>query len=192
MADRNVNPVGCLGRVLTLLGIVWIGIIILGSIGLFSEFGMTGDFLAGIGGSIIPGLLLLAAGRGLRRRAKTMEGQPDPVIAPPPGSDPAKRVPTSRSESTTSPGPITVLTPPRLPSPEPPAPKPQVKPAPKPVAPIRREAPRSLEEVIPPPDEDLKGKTPQSPPLELKPPPPKTSQELVDEARKRWGGDKKR
>jgi hypothetical protein len=192
MADRNLNPVGCLGRALTFLGIVWIGIIILGSIGLLSELGMTVDFLAGIGGSIIPGLLLLAAGRGLRRRAKTMEGQPGPVTAPPQGSDPEKRVPTSRSEPTTSPGSTTVLTPPRLPSPEPLAHKPQVKPAPKPVAPVRREVTRSLEKTISPLDEDLTDKVLQTPPVELEPPPPKTSRELVDEARKRWGGDKKR
>jgi hypothetical protein len=53
--------------------------------------------------------------------------------------------------------------------------------------------PRSLEEVIPPLPEDLTGSTQQTSPMEVKPPPPKTSQELVDEARKKWGGgDKKR
>jgi hypothetical protein len=192
MDDRNLNPVGCLGRALTFLGIVWIGIIILGSIGLLSELGMTGDFLAGIGGSIIPGLLLLAAGRGLRRRAKTMEGQPGPVIAPPQGSDPGKRVATSRTEPTTSTGPATVLTPPRVPTSEPLAPRPQVKPAPKPVVPTRRDVTRSLEEALPPLDQDLPEKTLQTSAMDLKPPPPKTSRELVDEARKRWGGDKPR
>ena len=187
MPDQNLNPMGCLGRALTFLGIVWIGIVILVSIGVVSDGAVGGGFLAGIGGSIIPGLLLLAAGRGLRRRAKMMEGQPGPVpVAQPPV--PEKRVPTSRSEPGTATGP-TVKTPPLLPSSEP-FPAPQAKPAPRPpepALPARRDVTRRLEDVIPPLDDDLADKANQSPPIDFKPPPPKTSQELIEEARKKWG-----
>jgi len=188
--------VGCLGRALTILGIVWIGIIVLGGIGLLSDLEMTAGFLAGIGGSIIPGLLLLTAGRALRRRAKTMEPQAGPV----PGTTtqpqvPEKRVPTSRSESPTSTGPTTIPNPlpPRLPAPQ--APKPPVKPAPVPVEPVppsRRDVTRRLEEAIPPLDDDPTDSTRQNYPMALEPPPPKTSQELIDEARKKWGRSKPR
>lgn len=193
MPDQNLNPVGCLGRALTFLGIVWIGIVVLVSIGVVSDGAVGGGFLAGIGGSIIPGILLLAAGRGLRRRAKMMEGQPGPVpVAQPPL--PEKRVPTSRSEPTATTGP-TVMTPPRLPSSEPSAPAPQAKPAPRPpdpVLPARRDVTRRLEEVIPPRDDDLADKANQTLPIDFKPPPPKTSQELIEEARRKWGRSKPR
>jgi len=158
VADQNINPVGCLGRVLTVLGTLWLGFIILGGIGVLSDVGVSEGFFAGAFGSAIPGVLLLWAGRALRRRARTMETQIEPVAPAPVPGPTEKRVPTIRVE--TSP----VETPP----------PPPVKPAPKPVStfPIPKE----------PPQEDLIDLPPP-----LIPPEPKTSRQLIDEARKKWG-----
>jgi hypothetical protein len=159
VADQNINPVGCLGRVLTVLGTLWLGFIILGGIGVLSDVGVSEGFFAGAFGSAIPGVLLLWAGRALRRRARTMETQIEPVTPTPVPGPTEKRVPTMRVEH---------LEVEALPSPPP------VKPAPKPVStfPIPKE---------PPPDDviDL--------PPPLIPPEPKTSRQLIDEARKKWG-----
>ena len=158
MADQNINPVGCLGRVLTVLGTLWLGFIILGGIGVLSDVGVSEGFFAGAFGSAIPGVLLLWAGRALRRRARTMETQIEPVAPAPVPGPTEKRVPTIRVE------PSPVETPP----------PPPVKPAPKPVStfPIPKE----------PPQEDLIDLPPP-----LIPPEPKTSRQLIDEARKKWG-----
>jgi hypothetical protein len=158
VADQNINPVGCLGRVLTVLGTLWLGFIILGGIGVLSDVGVSEGFFAGAFGSAIPGVLLLWAGRALRRRARTMETQIEPVAPAPVPGPTEKRVPTIRVE------PSPVETPP----------PPPVKPAPKPVStfPIPKE----------PPQEDLIDLPPP-----LIPPEPKTSRQLIDEARKKWG-----
>lgn len=179
MAEQNVNPVALLGRLLTFLGVVWFGIIVLGGIGLLSELGMSGDFLAGIGGSIIPALILVAAGRALRRRAKATEGQnvPVPVTSEPTVRE--KRVPTSRSETSTP-----IPTPPRLPEPGPtssppvprqiePLPPPSTKPVPEPKSPT-------------PEPETSPSIAAQVGPIK-KVGPAKTSKEMVEEAHKRWG-----
>ncbi len=158
MADQNINPVGCLGRVLTVLGTLWLGFIILGGIGVLSDVGVSEGFFAGAFGSAIPGVLLLWAGRALRRRARTMETQIEPVTPAPVPSPTEKRVPTIRVE------PLSVET----------LPPPPVRPAPKPAStvPIPKE----------PPPEDLIDLPPP-----LVPPDPKTSRQLIDEARKKWG-----
>jgi hypothetical protein len=159
VADQNINPVGCLGRVLTVLGTLWLGFIILGGIGVLSDVGVSEGFFAGAFGSAIPGVLLLWAGRALRRRARTMEPQTEPVAPAPVPGPTEKRVPTMRVE------PLEVEGPP---------PPPPVKPVPKPVStfPIPKD----------PPPEDLIDLPPP-----LIPPEPKTSRQLIDEARKKWG-----
>lgn len=158
MADQNINPVGCLGRVLTILGTLWLGFVVLAGIGVLSDVGISEGFFAGAFGSAIPGVLLLWAGRALRRRARTMATQIEPAPVPDPTE---KRVPTIRIES------MQTETPP-APSPPPPT---IIKPAPKP-APSPTEA-SAVEPVdLPPP---------------LVPPEPKTSRQLIDEARKKWG-----
>ena len=99
MADQNINPVGCLGRVLTILGTLWLGFLVLAGIGLVSDVGISEGFFAGAFGSAIPGVLLLWAGRALRRRARTMERQIEPVAPAPAPGPTEKRVPTIRIES---------------------------------------------------------------------------------------------
>lgn len=161
MADQNINPVGCLGRVLTILGTLWLGFVVLAGIGVLSDVGISEGFFAGAFGSAIPGVLLLWAGRALRRRARTMEAQIEPVAPAPVPGPTEKRVPTIRIESMQTETPS-------APSPPPPT---IIKPAPKPV-PYPTE-PSAVEPVdLPPP---------------LIPPEPKTSRQLIDEARKKWG-----
>ncbi|MET0567094.1 MAG: hypothetical protein ABW021_11685 [Acidimicrobiia bacterium] len=161
MADQNINAVGCLGRTLTILGTLWLGFLVLGGIGVLSNVGISEGFFAGAFGSAIPGVLLLWAGRALRRRARAMEAQTEPVW---PLSEPEpteKRVPSIRVESSQTEPP---------PPPIPPTPSP-IKPVPKPVTSPQEIPPADLFD-LPPPLEALE---------------PKTSRQLIDEARKKWG-----
>jgi len=190
MADQNVNPLALLGRLLTFLGVVWFGVIVLGGIGLLSELGMRGGFPAGVGGSVIPALILLAAGRALRRRAKATEDQNSPVPVPVP-SEPTvseKRVPTSRTQPYTP-----VLTPPQLPETSP-TPTPPVR-RPTPSPPVPRQI-----DPLPPPSTTSVPEPKDPAPLPRKSPSiaaqvgqikkagqAKTSKEMVEEAHKRWG-----
>jgi len=189
MTDQNANAVGCLGRMLTFFGMVWIAIIVLGGIGVLSRLGMSGDFLAGFGGSIIPALFLLGAGRALRRRATTMSEQPESMPMPDVQSSEGRRVPSIRPEPS-APSPI----PRPIPVPPPAATLPKtVQPRPRPVDPIakaRRDVAERLEEAVSGLEEPTRVPSPAS--IDEKSSRPKTSQELVDEARKRWGVDKTR
>jgi hypothetical protein len=126
VADQNINPVGCLGRVLTILGVTWLGIVVLGGIGILSDVGISEGFFAGAFGSAIPGVLLLWAGRALRRRARALDAQPPTLPVP---------------------------TPPRPTAP--PATPAQVKPAPKPpqpkAVPVSEPSPADTPADLPPP-----------------------------------------
>lgn len=161
MADQNINPVGCLGRVLTILGTLWLGFVVLAGIGVLSDVGISEGFFAGTFGSAIPGVLLLWAGRALRRRARTMEAQIEPVAPAPVPGPTEKRVPTIRIESMQTETPS-------APSPPPPT---IIKPTPK---------------AVPSPTE-ISAVEPVDLPPPLVPPEPKTSRQLIDEARKKWG-----
>jgi hypothetical protein len=161
VADQNINAVGCLGRALTILGTLWLGFLVLGGIGVLSNVGISEGFFAGAFGSAIPGVLLLWAGRSLRRRARTMEPQIEPAAPAPVPGPTEKRVPTMRVESSQTETP-----PPQIPPPPSP-----VRAAPKPVPSPNEPLPNDLLDLPPP----------------LIPPEPKTSRQLIDEARKKWG-----
>lgn len=199
MSEQNANAVGCLGRMLTFLGLVWIGLIVLGGIGILSRLGVREPFIAGlVGTSIIPGLFFLASGRVLRRRAATMaspEGQSASTPVPDQELSKGKGVKSIRLDPTARPAPkpATLPMPTPIPIPEPTPPRPaQQRPRPvDPVAKARRDVAKSLEEAVAGLDD------PTEPSKQLgsiggKSPRPKTSQELVDEARRRWGVDKPR
>jgi hypothetical protein len=151
MADRQIEPAGCLGRVLTLLGIIWLGIVVFSGIfGLRDSAGSLGALI----GSTLPGLLLIGVGRTLSRRAaerRDAPSLPQPSAPPTPSSTP-------KSEPSTTASP-----PPTKPS--------EVFPKPARAAPA------------PGPDTEAQSELPP-PPL---PPAPKSSQEMIEEARKRWG-----
>jgi hypothetical protein len=189
MADQSNNPVGCLGRVLTFIGSFWLVIVVLAGMGVLSEFGLGGEIFAWVGGTIIPALLLLAAGRALRRRARAMEQETTVIVAPTPPGVPGRRVPTTRTET-----PQPAVTPPVLPGRAPPTSRPvprQLEPLPPP-APTPAPAPaRGLEEVIPPPTGEGPEEKPTAGPapvIEPRATRPKSSRELVEEARQKWGG----
>lgn len=144
MADRQIDPAGCLGRVLTLLGIIWLGVVVFtGVFGLRDNAGSMGAVI----GSTLPALLLLAAGRVLSRRAAERKAAP---ALPPPTARPSR---SSTAET------------------EPPPPPQEVFPRPAKTAPPPSPEPELPAELPPPPI----------------PSPPKTSQEMIEEARKRWG-----
>jgi hypothetical protein len=192
MTEQNANAAGCLGRLLTFIGMIWIGLILLAGAGILSRLGMRGDLLATVVGTgIIPGLFLLGAGRVLRRRATAMGGEEGPQGSTP-VPDQERRKDTAVRSIRLEPTPHPTPTPPIIPVPgaERTPPKP-VQPRPKPVDPIvkaRRDVAKSLDEVASR-REDLS--SPTQPTVERSAR-PKTSQELVDEARRRWGVDKPR
>lgn len=175
MAGQSNNPVGCLGRVLTILGVVWFAIVVLGGIGVLSEVGLSEGFFAGAVGSVIPAVLLLAAGRALRRRARTIDEQSRPAPVPTAPASGEKRVPTIRTEE-----PAEVITPPILSDSSPPPTRTRPK------TPSRPAQPVPAPEVVPDLETGSGSDTDLSP--IPRPSSPKTSREMIDEARKKWGG----
>lgn len=146
MADQRIDGAGCLGRVLTLLGIIWLGVVVFA--GIFGLRDSAGSF-ATIIGSTLPALLLIGVGRTMSRRAA--ERRDAPALPQPAAPSPAQPPPASQASSQ----PSEVF--------------------PKPAKPASPAPSASKDDAL----------------LELPPPPtpssPKTSQEMIDEARKRWG-----
>ena len=198
MTNENVNLIGLLGRLLTVVGAAWFAAVFLGRIGLLSELGLGNDFIAGLGGGIFPALLLLVAGRALRRRAKAAEDQSRPVPVPVTNEPtaPEKRVPTSRSQTSTP-----VLTPPlpdTIPAPTPPVSSPR----PSPPAP-RQKDPLPPPSTTPVPEPERQVPEPRTSPSVAaqtarvekaagqaktsKEVPVKTSKQMLEEAHKKWG-----
>ena len=203
MADQNLNAVGCLGRALTTIGLVWMGIVVLGGLGVLSELGMSGGFIAAIAGTFFPAVILIVIGRALNRRARSMrERAPSSTSGLP---VPESRVPSSRQDRPER----VVTTPPILPdsSVPPPSkpPPPAMDPAPRRVEPLQ--VPRQRDPLPPPrqpePSVDIEEMIPPA----IEPPPPrpmsgtlsgadteerpKSSREMIEEARAKWGARKK-
>jgi len=166
MIDREPNPTAALGRILSWIGYVWFVFAVLWGMGVIEALGISGPVVSDIGGTVFPAIILIGAGRVLRRRARVAEDSirpdvsRDPVPTPPtlPGSDP------------------------RFDFPPPPAPTTQ-RPLPRTVAP--RAVVVEPVEVVPAGDPDQQPSTGRD--LESTPRQPKTSQELIEEARRRWG-----
>ena len=168
--ERNVKLAGLLGRLLTWIGLVWVSLIVLGGMGILNPGGPLGDFIARfLTGGILPAFVLLAAGRALRRRSRKRVGEPEQPV------ESLDRPPAPRAEPPT-PAPVKAS-----PAPAPPKP-PQPRPEPKP-------APKSLEEVLLK-MEDRSSTAPErvvDDPIELDlHTTPKTSQEMIDEARRKF------
>jgi hypothetical protein len=149
MAEQRFDGAGCLGRVLTLLGVIWLAVVVFA--GLFGLRDNAGSFATLIG-STLPGLVLIGVGRTMSRRAA--ERRDAPALP-----EPAARTTPSSTV--------------------------QIEPPPTPPAPSRSQP----SEVFPKATRSAPAKP--DAPLEIPPPPapssPKSSQEMIDEARKRWG-----
>ncbi len=169
--EPNVKLAGLLGRLLTWIGFVWVSLILLGGMGILNPGGPLDDFISRfLPGGILPAFVLLAAGRALRRRSRKRVEETDQP------DEPLDRPPATRTEPPTS-APVKAS-----PAPAPPKP-PQRRPEPKP-------APKSLEEVLTK-MEDRSSTAPEhvvDDPIELDlHAAPKTSQEMIDEARRKFG-----
>lgn len=160
MAAETNNPVGWVGRTITIIGVAWLALVFLGGAGMLSRLGLSPRAAALLGGNILPAIFLIWLGRAIVRRARPTATRPEPE-------------------------PVVVETPrTRLPAPPPRRRRPTV------------EEPRSLEDVLAG-DRDGEEVAPtddaDAPPL--LPPAPgsrrvRTSQEMVEEAKRRWGSSK--
>lgn len=168
MTEGEQNPRAALGTVLTWVGSVWVVFSVLWGLGVLQAIGISGTVASEVGGTIFPAIVLIGIGRALRRRARV---DPNVIV---PDVSPAPRP-----------------TPPILPRPDTRVdfPPPVLPPAPKP-APPRTLASQRAVVVAPVTEQPDSTQTREVPPIdELDPTPgtPKTSQELIEEARKRWG-----
>jgi hypothetical protein len=150
MADQRIDGAGCLGRVLTLLGVIWLAVVVFA--GLFGLRDNAGSFATLIG-STLPALVLIGVGRTMSRRAA--ERRDAPAL-------PQPATPTSTSSAPP-------IEPPRAPAPLPAPPPSEIFPKPARSAPAP-ELDKPID--VPPPPASV---------------PPKSSQEMIDDARKRWG-----
>lgn len=182
-----------MGRALTWIGAAWMALIVLGIGGMLSEGGALGEVGDFIAGGFVPALVLLGAGRAIKNRAgagKGGKGSGEVVLGTPPQAkkEKAKSAPTPPILPGQSPQPVQ----------KPPEPKPvQKKPEPKPK---ERPVPsRTLEEVLAEQGLDLDEEPTESARQPTVPHeyektmpssvehPPKTSQEMIEEARRKWG-----
>ncbi len=82
MSNETVlTPGGCLGRVLTWVGSAWLALIIIAGLGAFRGSPLD-EIVSIVGASLVPAVLLIAAGTALRRRQKAVERQAEPVVVP--------------------------------------------------------------------------------------------------------------
>lgn len=100
MAEKKVDAsaAGCLARLFTLMGIFLFGSALFNQIRNFSGDGVGFD----ITGALIPGLVLLAIGGSLRRRAnasKPDQGRVQIPLKPPPKSPPSQLTPPPKTKA---------------------------------------------------------------------------------------------
>ena len=163
MADGEQSSTATLGRILSWIGYLWVVFAVLWGVGVVEAIGISGSVASGIGRSIVPAIILIGIGRVMRKRSTV---------------DPNELRPDVSSGS--------VPTPPVLPGDTPvfsysPPPAPNSKPPPRPAAPPKPAVEPALEMVAS--TESRVDQGDGAVPLTK----PKTSQELIDEARRRWG-----
>jgi len=167
MADREQSPAATLGAALSWIGYVWFVFAVLWGLGAIQALGVSGPIASGIGTTIFPAIVMIGVGRAIRRRARPAEDSIRPDVAAP------IRIPPILPRTDTSYE----------------LPRPTVPTAPKPPRPVT--APRKVADKpmgVAAAQESGEETTP--PGLESVTKPagrPKTSQELIEEARRRWG-----
>lgn len=167
LTDRESNPSATLGRILSWVGFLWFGFAILQGAGVLDALGLSGSIFSRIESTVFPAIILIGVGRALRRRALASEETIRPDVSRVPGATP----------------PIIPGTRPRYDLPPPTTPT-APKPAPRPVAPPKAVVVEPVEAV--PRDDQAERSAPGQDPGST-PKPPKSSQELIEEARRRWG-----
>jgi hypothetical protein len=156
---------GTLGRILSWIGYLWALFAILWGVGVIEALGLSGSIASSIGSTIFPAIILIGIGRFLKKRAEVDDGALRPDVSPQtPPTPPILTQPTSRVDF---PAPVT---PPKAPPPPPRMPKKDVIPP--------DEAATRAEPIYETSTTGDLGSTPGR---------HKTSQELIDEARQRWG-----
>ncbi|HET7846606.1 MAG TPA: hypothetical protein VFL72_03875 [Acidimicrobiia bacterium] len=168
MAERESNPSATLGTVLSWIGFLWLGFAVLWGMGAIDMLGFSGSLASAIGSTVFPAIILIGIGRALRRRALASGETIRPDVSQVPGATP----------------PIIPETRPRYDPPRPTTPAAPPKPAPTPPPPPKPVVAEPAEAVLPD-DQGLRSEPGQDP--GLTPSAPKTSQELIEEARRRWG-----
>lgn len=167
MTERESNPSAALGTILSWIGFLWFGFAVAQGMGVLDALGLSGSAFSNIGSTVFPAIILIGVGRALRRRALASEEIIRPDVSQVPGATP----------------PIIPETRPRYDPPRPTTPV-APKPAPRPAAPPKAVVVEPVEPMLPD-DQAVRSAPGQG--SGSTPRPPKTSQELIEEARRRWG-----
>jgi hypothetical protein len=194
--EQSVTNGSRLGRILSIVGTLWVGVSVLSAMGLFTALGLGGVLPAGVVSSIWPAFILIAIGRGITRQSRagkpgttSRAPQPGTTLTPPMLRDYQEPSPPS-TPAPSAPKPVAS---PRLAAPPPvvAAPPPVVA-APPPV--VAAPPPSTREPVL----DDFPETIESLPPTSLSPEPldmpdslprPKTSKELIEEAKRRLSED---
>jgi len=165
MADGDQSSTASLGKILSWIGYLWVAFALLWGLGVLEAIGISGSIASGIGRSVVPAIILIGVGRVMRKRSQADPNQPQPDVTRPPEATPPI---LSDDRPVFS-----------YPPPAPPAPRPSDRPAPQakqPAVPPAESMTTSAESEEPPPSDPG-----------VPAPKHKTSQQLIDEARQRWG-----
>ncbi|MGC2240795.1 MAG: hypothetical protein WA726_08150 [Acidimicrobiia bacterium] len=185
------NAIGCFGQALSLIGFAWAGLVVLGGLGILEGLGMSPALVAGLAGSIIPAFLFIAVGRAIRSRSRRETRRASPTGASTPGpvrADPSGRRPNLPATPPILPGRIEPrpVVPPANPAP---APRPTMRSEPSPKRPVVTAQTDETPAPRPTHEPDFRVEYPSTTPRSTTPgmARPKTSQEMIEEARKKWG-----
>jgi hypothetical protein len=165
MADGEQSSTATLGRILSWIGYLWLVFAVLWGLGVAEAIGISGPFASSIGRSVFPAIILIGVGRVMRKRSQADPNQPQPEVSAPMRPTPPI-LPDDRPVFS-------------YPPPAPPSPKPSARPA-----------PQAKQPAVPPAEPVITaGQSDEPPPSDpgVQLPKHKSSQELIDEARQRWG-----
>ena len=190
MADNSApNGLRIVGTIIMVIGYAWLAMFFFGGFALLREFGFDSGRLGTFGTSIIPAFILIAVGRGIRRRGRVDEPELSPTDSRPATS---QRSRSSRAEPVSDAMPET-LEPDRARQASKQQPVARPKPETRRLQTERTTVARTLEEAL----AEMEGSEARdesvAPGKSHDPtahPGPKTSEEMIADARKRWGDNR--
>ncbi len=148
------------------IGSIWLIFSVLWGLGALQALGLSGSIASAIGRTILPAFILIGVGRSVRKRARSVEDPVQPDVAREPVPTPVILPRTDTGYET--PRPIATS-----------APTPQ-----RPIAVPEKARDKSIEVAAQPGKKiPISADTGQAPGSSR----PKTSQELIEDARRRWG-----